>query len=227
MKPKTIICLFTLALFLGGGAATGLSAQNVDFAKLKKEEDERKKKEKESVYVVTNDNLDTVVKNPKPHSIIKLHDKPSLSPVSSDSPSPEANEDKTKNAESGKAADEKTKEFWQKKVEELLTKIYELEKTLPANISYAAELRGAIPVEHLLSRRAKMQEELTKLESEIKADETKLAELKTAYEDLSDEARKKSIPPGWLRVDEEAIREKVKNKTEGPVDKEKKEQGKP
>ncbi|MDQ1355286.1 MAG: hypothetical protein QG657_5596, partial [Acidobacteriota bacterium] len=190
---------------------SGLYGQDVDLVKLKQEEEERKKKTKKSKYVVTNDNLDKIETPNKPYGIIKVGGKSTEKgketaggdtgtqnqPVIEDNtpPAPDAKADDA----GSDGGDRQSKQYWQDRVNKLLDDIEATQADIKDSRQELSLLNGDLQNEDLYEKRLEIQKKLEELKKHIPEAEQKLADLNKAMEDLEDQARKESIPAGWLR----------------------------
>lgn len=180
------------------GRAMGLYGQDVDLVKLKQQEEERRKNTKKSKYVVTNDNLDKIETPEKSHSVIKLEGK------GTEETATKAGDDSSSSSSESvetTAGNRQSKEYWQARVNKLLadmdrTKADIKHTQMELNQLFNKWLGNPGPGPHLEEER-----EMASLKKHIKDAKKKLDDLKKSMEDLEDQARKESIPAGWLRVD--------------------------
>jgi hypothetical protein len=222
MKNKQIVLsafvffifnLFALGPFSrptqGPNPAPGLYGQNVDLVKLKEEEEERKKKTKKSKYVVTNDNLDKIEVPNKPYGVIKLGGKGAdtgaatadgdtgiqIETVSED------NSSSGSKADDSGTVDRQSKPYWQDRVNKLLDDIDAAQADIKNSKQELDQLHSLLQEEDLYQIRLEYEKRIKELEKHIPQAKQKLVDLNKAMEDLEDQARKESIPAGWLRVD--------------------------
>lgn len=207
----------------------GLYGQSVDLVKLKQEEEERKKKTKKSKYVVTNDNLDKIETPNKPYGIIKVGGKSSEKGAETaggdtgieNQPVIEDNSPSSGKADDAGAGggDRQSKQYWQDRVNRLLDDIEAAQADIENSRLELSLLNGDLQTEDLYEKRLEIQKKLEELKKHIPEAEQKLADLNKAMEDLEDQARKESIPAGWLRVDRP---EPEKKKQVGQIDRKQK-----
>ncbi len=183
------IIFTTVIFFVFNIFSYDLHSQEVDLVKLKKQEEERKKKAKKSKHVLTNDNLDKIKVEKKPHAFIKAEKKKGSDKTNVSTGS-------NSGSETGK---KQTKEYWRREMKKLLEEKSRVEDALKKMQNEYEELRFAYPSVDILSKRTEMRDRIEELKKLIEENEKLLEDVEKKINALKDRARKKGIPPGWLR----------------------------
>jgi hypothetical protein len=187
-----LTALFSAVVFVASlaGAARPVYAQSL--GDLSKQEQERQKNINKPAKVYTNKDL-----NPPPASSVAPAEpeKPAAAPA----PAAPAPDDKKKDAAAKDDAPAKDQKYWSERKKQLDTKLERDKVLADAMQSRINGLTTDFAARSDPAQRAQIERErqravaeLDSLQKAIKADQKALA-------DFDEEARKASVPPGWLR----------------------------
>lgn len=188
MKKLIFLTIFFLVFQFSSQALYPLSGQEVDLAKLKKEEDERRKKLKEQnkkSIVITNETLGKYGEKKEDENAQSTA--PKVQNVSNEPQDP------------GKIPPEQTKEYWQKLKNDLEIKINEFKVKISNEQSDLNRLNTEYLIVDLPLEKAALKNEIDKLTEMLRVDNISLNSLQADYDALPEKARRAGIPPGWIR----------------------------
>jgi hypothetical protein len=175
-------------LFLGAFVA---SAQNPPLAEVARKEEERRKTTKPATKVLTNKDLPTVSSPAPPTQPAPPAEAPKPEAAQS---SPTDNKDNTDKAE--KAKDEA---WWRARITETREQLHRDEVLLEALQSRVNALTADFTGRDDPYQRARIGEDRQKALAELERVRAEIVDLKKKIENIEEEARKASVPPGWLR----------------------------
>jgi hypothetical protein len=166
------------------------NAQAVNLAELSRQEKERKKNQQTASVVLNNDNLSTFAK-----------DKGSFIQASN---SGESSKTLSSHSE-GQGGDmpgrtsEGDQEFWKNRKKMLADNIENLEKQVEKGQSDINHWQTQYLNNDVLTQKNTIKENMDKAANTLKELKEKLNDAKMDLEEFYEEARKKGIPPGWIR----------------------------
>ncbi len=181
------------ALLLG---AIVVWAQNPSLADVARKEEERRKTTKPATRVLTNKDLPTV-STPAPDA--QAHPTPAPEPSQ-----PEATAEKPDQADKASgAADQvekpKDEAWWRARISEPREQLHRDEVLLDALQMRINGLTSEFTGRDDPYQRARIGEDRQKAIAELERVKTDIVDLKKKIGDIEEEARRESVPPGWLR----------------------------
>jgi Spy/CpxP family protein refolding chaperone len=186
-----ILSIFLLLLVFCGR----LAFPQVDLVKMKKEEEERRKKAAPSKAVVTEDNMRELFAEKKEGIL-------TFEKGESDSASAVTAADSAENPpppDEVKQDPEMTREYWQDQLRTVREKIARLKA---AKEDYQLQLNRMVSDFYITSDsliQNRIRGEMDKMRSEIDLVTRETANAQKELSDLLERARRKGVPPGWLR----------------------------
>jgi polyhydroxyalkanoate synthesis regulator phasin len=188
MKTLIFLTIFFLFFQFTGKALYPLAGQEVDLAKLKREEDERRKKLKEQnkkSIVITNQTLEKYGEKKEDEN--------------AQSTAPKVQNVAVVPQDPGKIPPEQTKEYWQKLKNDLETKINEFKVKMSNEQADLNRLSTEYLIVDLPLEKAALKKEIDKLTEMLRVDKISLDSVQADYDALPEKARRAGIPPGWIR----------------------------
>ncbi len=180
--------LFILSVVLFFAVGTNLTAKD-DLVKLQKKEEKRRKKIKKSVIKITNENIIKLSKNSS-KKVVKLSGSNITSSIIQPSQKNSDNQESNKNKDqeywrSEKINLENSIKFYEEKVSTLTSR---LNKLITDNLN-----TDYIPA------KIQIKADIKKTRIELSKSKQQVPHLKNKLEQFLEEAKRSSIPPGWLR----------------------------
>jgi len=183
-------CLFTVALV--GAVATCRPVQAQSLGDVAKQEEERRKDVKPSAKVYTNRDLGgSSSAAPQPETT-----KPSGNPAAPSAPVEKGKDESKDAAKDGGVKDQK---YWSSRKKELQAKLERDKILADAMQSRVNALTADFAARSDPAQRAVIEADRKRALSELDALQKTMKDDQKGLADLDEEARKASVPPGWLR----------------------------
>jgi hypothetical protein len=182
-------CLFSVALVGAVAACRPVQAQSL--GDVAKQEEERRKDVKPSAKVYTNRDLGGSSVASQPETT-----KPSAEPAAPSSTADKAKDDSKDSAKDGGAKDQK---FWSSRKKDLQAKLERDRVLADAMQTRVNALTADFAARSDPAQRAVIDADRKRALTELDALQKNIKDDQKALADLDEEARKASVPPGWLR----------------------------
>jgi hypothetical protein len=181
------VCAGSVSTLLLGAFVA--SAQNPPLAEVARKEEERRKTTKPATKVLTNKDLPKV-SSPAPQT------QPAPPP---EAPKPEAAEVSPADNKDTTAEKAKDEAWWRARITETREQLHRDEVLLEALQSRVNALTTDFVGRDDPYQRARIGEDRQKALAELERIRAEIVDLKKKIESIEEEARKASVPPGWLR----------------------------
>jgi hypothetical protein len=179
-----LVSLLILACILVGPCGPMLRGQNVDLAKLQKEEAERRKKTPKAKIRYVDTALPTPQKEEaKPGVSAEAKPAPAARPAASDPYTEDEN---------------KKRNYWQSLKKEIDTKIQALQAAVERDQSETNRLQTAY-YNNVALNQAQVKDQFETIKAQLQKEKDELKAAEAERDSLLERARKEGVPPGWLR----------------------------
>jgi len=191
MKKTTITFLnfFFVFLLVVAVTATPAFSQTVNLAELKKNEDERRKKAEKSKYSVSDENLNSIEIQKKPHSLIHLQGEGESREETMITAAPVAPPSDENN----------TEEFWRSQKKEIDERIAAFKSSAKELQSQLNQLWTDFYQAENEDQQKDLQARIDQMGQQLEDTRLTVAHSEKELADFMERARKAGVPPGWLR----------------------------
>lgn len=181
-----------LAVFLLTGFAPLVARGGIDLVALKKQEEERRKKISKSKQLITDANVAKFSGGSRPYGFVQME---------SDAPPPATGETAPTSVANASAPkeEERQADYWKRQQVQLQERIAELKQNIQDEQLELNKLWSDFYVKNIPAEQNAIKLQIAQVTNQLEQKKLFLRQAETQLEELSENARKAGVPPGWLR----------------------------